>query len=70
MTTSLPAITKHIPTIFVWGNQDQMCPVPVGHQLEKLLPDVKWFFIDGAGHQVQTDQPERLGLIITEFANG
>jgi pimeloyl-ACP methyl ester carboxylesterase len=70
MTTSLPAITKHIPTIFVWGNQDQMCPVPVGHQIEKLLPDVKWYFIDGAGHQVQTDQPERLGQIITEFANG
>ena len=68
MTTTLPAITKHIPTIFIWGNDDQMAPVALGHKLQPMLPDVKWHFIDDAGHQVQTDQPEKLGQIITEFA--
>ena len=66
MTKSLPEITKHIPTASVWGQQDQMAPVHVGKKLEALLPDVKWYYIESAGHQVQTDQPERLAEIISE----
>jgi pimeloyl-ACP methyl ester carboxylesterase len=67
MRTSLPLITKYIPTAFAWGEQDAFAPATIGRQLEPLLPDVKFHFIDGAGHQVQTDQPERLAAIITEL---
>lgn len=66
MRTSLPELTKHIPTASVWGQQDQMAPVHVGKKLEALLPDVKWYYVDQAGHQVQTDQPERLAQIISD----
>jgi pimeloyl-ACP methyl ester carboxylesterase len=64
MRTSLPELTKHIPTASAWGQQDQMAPVHVGKKLEALLPDVKWYYVDQAGHQVQTDQPEQLAQII------
>jgi pimeloyl-ACP methyl ester carboxylesterase len=68
MRTSLPELTKHIPTASAWGQQDQMAPVHVGKKLEALLPDVKWYYVDQAGHQVQTDQPEQLAQIISDTA--
>jgi len=64
MRTSLPEITKHIPTAFAWGVQDAFAPVQLGYNLEKLLPDVKFHYIEKAGHQVQTDQPEALARVI------
>lgn len=67
MRTSLPAITKYIPTAFVWGEQDAMAPVHVGRQLEAMLPDATFHYIDRAGHQVQTDQPEALARIVVDL---
>jgi pimeloyl-ACP methyl ester carboxylesterase len=67
MRTSLPAITKHIPTAFVWGEQDALAPVQVGRQLEALLPDAAFHYLDRAGHQVQTDQPQALARIIVDL---
>ena len=66
MRTSLPELTKHIPTASAWGQQDQMAPVHLGNKLEALLPDAKWYFVDQAGHQVQTDQPEQLAQIVKD----
>lgn len=68
MRTSLPELTKHIPTASVWGANDRMAPPHVGKKLEALLPAVEWFFVDGAGHQVQTDHPERLAQITYDTA--
>jgi pimeloyl-ACP methyl ester carboxylesterase len=68
MRVSLPELTKHIKTVSVWGQEDQMAPPHVGKKLEALLPDVKWEYVAGAGHQVQTDHPERLAAIITELS--
>jgi pimeloyl-ACP methyl ester carboxylesterase len=68
MRTSLPELTKHIPTASVWGEQDALAPVKVGRQLEAMLPDVAWHYVDQAGHQVQTDQPERLAKIILDIS--
>jgi pimeloyl-ACP methyl ester carboxylesterase len=67
MRQSLPAITKQIPTIFFWGNQDAFVPVAVGKKLEGMLPDVKFHYVDGAGHQVQTDQADSVARTIGEF---
>ncbi len=68
LRSSLPEITKHIESISVWGEMDQMAPVHVGKKLEALLPNVKFEYISGAGHQVQTDHPERLAQIIAQLA--
>jgi pimeloyl-ACP methyl ester carboxylesterase len=68
MRVSLPELTKHIKTVSVWGQEDQMAPPHVGKKLEALLPDVKWEYVAGAGHQVQTDHPERLAQIITDLS--
>ena len=65
MTYMLPKIT--IPAMFIWGVQDKFAPVELGHQLEKLLPNFKFQYVDKAGHQVQNDQPEQVSKLMADF---
>ena len=67
MKDALPELTKHIPTIFVWGENDPFAVPATGKALEKMLPDVKFYWVPGAGHQVQTDKPAESAKIIREF---
>jgi pimeloyl-ACP methyl ester carboxylesterase len=67
MTVTLPWITKLIPTIFLWGADDHFASPRYGQQLEKLLPDVRFHWIPNAGHQAQSDQPEIVSRIVSEF---
>lgn len=67
MSHTLPLLTKSIPTIFIWGEQDHFASPEYGKQLEKLLPNVRFHWIPNAGHQVQSDQPEMVAKIILEF---
>ena len=67
MEGSLPELTKHIPTIFIWGEDDEFAPMEAGQAIEPLLPDVSFHWIPKAGHQAQTDQPEMVTNIIRDF---
>ena len=67
MRESLPALTKAIPTIFIWGENDEFAPPDAGREIEPLLPDIKFHWIPEAGHQAQTDQPELVTNVIREF---
>lgn len=67
---SLPKLTAHIPTIFIWGAQDPFALPETGRQLEPLLPEVKFHWIENSSHQVQTDQPDECARIIKEFVIG
>jgi pimeloyl-ACP methyl ester carboxylesterase len=67
MRTSLPEITKLIPSIMIWGENDIFAVPELGHKLEPLLPDVKFYWIPNAGHQVQTDRPDVVADIVREF---
>ncbi|MEH7272159.1 alpha/beta fold hydrolase [Neobacillus vireti] len=56
-----------IPGIFIWGNQDTVAPVETGYKLEKLLPNIKFEYIENCGHQAQTDQPEVVNKLVIDF---
>lgn len=62
---SLPKLA--IPAKFVWGKEDKFAPVEMGYQLEKLLPNIPFSYIEAAGHQCQTDQPELVNRLVVEF---
>jgi pimeloyl-ACP methyl ester carboxylesterase len=68
MRTSLPAITKVIPSIMIWGENDIFAVPELGRKLELLLPDVKFHWVEKAGHQVQTDRPDIVADIVLAFA--
>jgi pimeloyl-ACP methyl ester carboxylesterase len=67
MRASLPVVTKNIPTIFVWGKDDTFALPSDGKQLEPMLPDVNFHWVDNAGHQVQSDQPALVAEYIREL---
>jgi pimeloyl-ACP methyl ester carboxylesterase len=67
MTTSLPILTKTIPTIFIWGDADTFALPETGREIERRLPEAKFHWVPGAGHQVQTDKPDEATRIIREF---
>ncbi len=70
MRETLPWVTKLIPTIFLWGENDHFASPEYGKQLEKMLPHVPFHWIPNAGHQVQSDQPEMVADIIIRFLQG
>lgn len=65
---SLPALTKVIPTLMIWGEEDIFASPSLGRALEPLLPDVKFHWIPKAGHQVQTDQPRAVAELLWHAA--
>lgn len=65
MTHTLPRLT--IPAICIWGEQDNFAPASLGRELEKLLPNIPFKYIPNAGHQVQTDQPQVVAKLMTDF---
>jgi pimeloyl-ACP methyl ester carboxylesterase len=64
MRTTLPILSKQIPCAFIWGENDIFAVPEIGHQVEKLLPDATFHWLKSAGHQAQTDQPERVAEIV------
>jgi Predicted hydrolases or acyltransferases (alpha/beta hydrolase superfamily) len=67
---ALPALTRRIPTLILWGTADTFALPATGRALAEMLPDARFEWVEGAGHQVQTDAPDRTAAIIREFLNG
>lgn len=56
-----------IPGLYLYGQNDVLIPVEWGHQQEKLLPNVQFFYPAECGHQGQTDQPDLFNQVFLEF---
>jgi 2-hydroxy-6-oxonona-2,4-dienedioate hydrolase len=67
---ALPELTRHIPTLILWGTGDTFALPETGQAIADALPDARIEWVEGAGHQVQTDAPDVSARIITEFLNG
>lgn len=67
MSTSLPVLCEAIPTMFISGGMDEMADPAFTRKIEPLLPAAEFHYLDNAGHQVQTDEPERCAELITAF---
>jgi pimeloyl-ACP methyl ester carboxylesterase len=67
MTKTLPALTKAIPTLFIWGDSDTFALPETGREIEKRLRDCTFHWVAGAGHQAQTDKPDECARIIRDF---
>jgi pimeloyl-ACP methyl ester carboxylesterase len=67
MRATLPILCKQIPCAFIWGENDVFAVPEIGRQVEKMLPDAAFHWLQGAGHQVQTDQPELVAEIVDQL---
>ena len=56
-----------VPTLIVWGAQDQLIPLAAGHKLSSLIKDSKLVVFDNCGHLPQEEMPARTIAEITQF---
>jgi pimeloyl-ACP methyl ester carboxylesterase len=64
---SFALLAKQVPTMFLWGDSDTFATPETGRKVEQALPGVKFVWVKGAGHQVQTDKPKECADIVREF---
>ena len=56
-----------VPTLFVWGENDQLAPADVARALTQRMPDAKVAVISDAGHIPHIDQPDAVAAAINGF---
>lgn len=56
-----------IPTLILWGEEDQWIPVDRGEELQKLIPDSQLVRIPDSGHLVIEEKPLELAHEIAAF---
>ena len=60
----------HVPTLVIWGQQDEALTLSLLDKLEQYVPDLKVRRIPEATHWVQHDAPSRVNEYILAFAGG
>ena len=65
MTPRLPHL--RVPTLLVWGDQDDDTPLWMAHRMEELIPDAGLVVLEGAGHYSYADAPGQFGAVARRF---
>jgi haloalkane dehalogenase len=56
-----------VPALLVWGEHDEFAPVGGAHRFRRELPATELLVVEGAGHFVWEDAPERCAAALTGF---
>lgn len=56
-----------VPTLLLWGEGDEFAPVSGAKRFERELPDTELVVVEGAGHFVFEDEPQRCADAVTAF---
>ena len=62
---ALAALT--VPTLFVCGEHDSLCPPNIARELTTRMPDVHITLIPDAGHIPHLDQPQPVATALNQF---
>ncbi len=58
-----------IPTLIIWGKQDNILPIEQGKALNKEIKTSQFKTIDSCGHVPQEEKPEETYKLIIDFLN-
>jgi haloalkane dehalogenase len=56
-----------VPTLLLWGEDDEFAPVAGAHRFQRELPDTELVVVEGARHFVWEDAPEECAAALTGF---
>jgi haloalkane dehalogenase len=56
-----------VPTLILWGESDQFAPIGGARRFEREIPDSRLIALEGAGHFVYEDEPERCAEAVLAF---
>ncbi len=68
LTAELPSLL--VPTLILWGQNDQIIPVSYAHEFARLIPNASLRIIQNCGHLPQIEKPEESHVIIAQFLKG
>lgn len=60
-------LTKHVPTLLMWGERDRIIPVAHGHEAHEQIPHSRLELFPSSGHFPHLDEPERFIDVLSEF---
>ena len=58
-----------VPTLIVWGEKDKVVPFACARQYEAAIPEATVAVVDGAGHVVELEEPQRLASLVADFSD-
>jgi len=56
-----------VPTLLLWGEHDAFAPVAAAYRFRREIPHAELLVIEGAGHFLHEDAPERVAAEIARF---
>lgn len=56
-----------VPALMLWGEDDPFAPVAGAHRFAREIPDSRVIVVEGAGHFVYADAPERCAQEVVSF---
>jgi haloalkane dehalogenase len=56
-----------LPTLALWGEDDPFAPIAGAHRFEREIPGAEVVALEGAGHFVYADEPERAAREVAAF---
>lgn len=58
-----------MPTLLIWGKNDNITPPHVAEQFDKLMPNSELHWIDECGHAAMMEHPQKFNDILEEWLN-
>jgi pimeloyl-ACP methyl ester carboxylesterase len=58
------------PTTIAWGRRDRLLLARQGRRAQRVLPDARFVWLDGAGHLPMLDHPDEVAEVILEAGGG
>jgi pimeloyl-ACP methyl ester carboxylesterase len=68
--TKITSRSVSVPTLVIWGKNDQVLLPTLTRGLERWIPDLRVELIPGAGHWAPYERPELVNSLIREFVGG
>ena len=56
-----------VPTLLIWGLNDNITPPRVAHEFNRLMPSTELRFIDKCGHVPMMEQPIQFNQFLSDF---
>ena len=60
-------LAAEVPTMLVWGSADSVIPVSHAVAAHELIPGSRLEVLDGVGHLLPVEAPDRLAELISDF---
>lgn len=58
-----------VPTLLLWGEQDELIPLACGEDAASLIPDAKLVVLPDVGHIPSIEAPDEFVRVVSEFVS-